>query len=89
MYNYSAIKSTDYLYPGVVDWRQVFRDLADHGCAGMKAAHLLGESQSTLWRWAHGVEPRFSKASAVLLLHTRYCGLELTRQRLAESSRCL
>lgn len=76
----------DYIYPRTVDWVRVLEDLPEHGMTYSAACRQLGVAWSTLTKWRHGSEPGWSKGSAVLQLHAKVCGAELTKQRIQEAS---
>ncbi len=82
----STLASSDYIYRTILPWQDIFDDLRKAGCPPYKVAIIVGYGWSTLQRWVYdGVEPRESAARAILTLHTRYCGEEITRQRSQEA----
>lgn len=81
----ATISSSDYVYPTVLPWRTIFDDLWDAGCSPYRVANLIGYGWSTVQRWYYdGVEPRESAARAILELHKRFCGEELTKKRIQD-----
>lgn len=81
----ATISSSDYIYPTMLPWRTIFNDLASARCSPYRVACLIGYSWSTVQRWYYdGVEPRESAARAILELHKRFCGEELTEKRKQE-----
>lgn len=82
----STLASSDYVYPSVLPWQDIFNDLKTAGCPPYRVSELIGYGWSTVQRWVYnGVEPRDSVARAILELHTRYCGEEATHQRSQEA----
>lgn len=82
----TTISSSDYVYPEVRPWKDIFKDLIQAGCHINKMAELIGKPQSTVSYWIHeAVELPDSAARSVLTLHMRYCGHELTGQRLKQT----
>lgn len=82
----TTLSSSDYVYPTVLPWADIFSDLTGAGCSPYRVSTLIGESWSTVQRWVPGdIEPRDSRSRAILELHSRYCGVELTLQRLMEA----
>jgi hypothetical protein len=75
----------EYIYPRILDWAQIMRDIADH-ISYTQVANILGVGWSTVQRWRTGSEPRHSMGSALLMVHAKYCGSDLTRQRVAEAA---
>ena len=81
----ATLSSSDYVYPTVLPWRTIFDDLSRAGQTPYRVANLIGYSWSTVQRWYYdGVEPRESAARAILELHKRFCGEELTDRRKQE-----
>ena len=75
----------DYVYPRFINWIQVTKDIAEHGLTYNGISQCMGVGYSTLQRWRTGSEPCHSSGSALLLIHAKYCGGELTKQRVAEA----
>lgn len=73
----------EYIYPRMLDWAQIMRDLYEH-ITYNEVAKILGVNWGNVQRWRTGSEPGYSKGSAILLLHARCCGGELTKQRILE-----
>lgn len=84
-YPESIIAHSDYVYPAVINWRDVLNDLRDAGYSGYRIAALLGKEWSTVQGWNEGKEPRHSSGVALLTLHTRYCGAQATQKRQSEA----
>jgi hypothetical protein len=74
----------EYVYPRVLNWAQIMRDIADNGLTYSSVSKTLGVGWSTVSRWRTGSEPQHSIGCAILLLHAKYCGQDLTRQRVSE-----
>lgn len=82
----STLSTTDYLYPAVLPWKEIFTDLKAAGVSRKLVADLVGAPWTTVQRWhVDGIEPRYSKASAILVLHSRYCGELATQKRISEA----
>ena len=82
----TTISSSDYVYPDIRPWRDIFQDLINSGCHVNLMAELLGKQQSTVSYWVHKAEDLpDSAARSVLQLHMRYCGYETTSTRLQQS----
>ena len=75
----------DYIYPRVINWIRVIDDIREHGGTYSTICKILGLSWSTLQGWRTGCEPRHSTGSSLLLIHAKYCGTELTKQRVLEA----
>lgn len=83
----TVYSSSDYVYPTVLPWRDIIKDLKGAGLSAKGTADLVGCSWSTFQRWyCDGVEPRHSYATAILALHTRYCGDDLSKKRMSEAT---
>lgn len=81
-----AIAMHDYVYPTRINWPDILGDLRDKGYSGYRVALLLGMEWSTVQGWLNdGKEPRHSSGTALLQLHTRYCGAEATQKRQNEA----
>jgi hypothetical protein len=82
----TTIASSDYLIPTIIPWKAVFNDLEQHGCSPGLLHQLLDRPWSSIQRWVYrGVEPKESIGRAILVLHTRYCGEPMTKQRMEEA----
>ena len=75
----------EYVYPRVLDWSNIMADIADNGCSYSDVSKILGVGWPTVQRWRTGSEPGHSKGTALLLIHARYCGQDLTKQRVSEA----
>ena len=60
-------------------------DLRAAGVSGYRLTEYLLTSRSTVQGWEEGCEPRHSYGAAILEVHTHFCGVEKTRQRLSEA----
>ncbi len=67
-----------------INWRQIAEDIRNAGLPFHQQAFSLGREWSTYQRWRSGSEPKFSDGQALLVLHTHFCGSELTQTRLKE-----
>jgi len=89
----STIGSSDYQHiltidicPLRVNWSQVILDMKSAGKPYIRQALDIGLEASTLRRWLEGTaEPGFSNGHALLILHSKVCGIEMTQMRLLES----
>ena len=77
--------TTDYAYTYPINWDQIFRDINRTGICNARLCQLIGKRYSSLQRWLEGTEPKEHVARAILTIHARYCGENLTRQRIEES----
>jgi len=78
-------KLDEYAYPKKLPWIEIFKDLEKHGVTPSMAGELIGAGWSTLQKWRSGTEPKHSIGISILTLHTRYCGEDLTNQRITEA----
>ena len=81
----TQFKISDLVYPKKMSWDIIFNDLEDKGITPSKASMLIGAGRSSLQRWRSGTEPKHSIGVSILKIHTRYCGEELTNQRITEA----
>ena len=88
----TTIGSSDYLhvltlnvYPKEIDWAVISDDIKGSGLCYFRQAIALGKEWSTLQKWRNGAQPRFCDGHALLMLHTKICGEELTKKRLGDS----
>ncbi len=70
--------------PKRLDWRRIISDLKSRGVSIYQAAKILGKPETTVQSWWVGHEPSHSNGAAVLLLHSKICGEELTKIRCNE-----
>jgi len=76
----------DYIYARRIDWPVVIADMRDAGLTYLDMTDLLGIPWATFAQYRrHGSEPRHSVGQAILLLHRRTCGIQLSERRLLES----
>lgn len=70
-----------------MNWRQVLEDLDRAGCSGYRVAKTLGVNWSTVqhWRDYEYAELKYGLGRALLRLHARYCGADMTAIRQAEA----
>jgi len=69
-----------------INWDTIFKDLEKVGQVAYKIKNQLGVAWSTLDYWkTPGYEPKESIARALLEIHTRHCGIELTQRRIKEA----
>lgn len=82
----TTISSSDYVYPEIRPWRDIFQDLIHSGCHINLMSELLGKQQSTVSYWVHKAEDiPDSAARSIISLHMRYCGYEQTQVRLSQT----
>ena len=71
--------------PKKLDWRRILDDIKCRGTSIYQAAKIIGKPETTVQAWHTGKhEPSYSNGAAVLLLHARVCGEELTKNRCTE-----
>ena len=75
----------DYVYPRVINWGDIMEDIATNGMTYSDVSKCLGIAGATIQGWRTGSEPRHSSGGALLLVHARICGRELTKLRVAEA----
>jgi len=80
-----TFKLSEYVYPKKLPWIEIFKDLEKHGANPSTVGELIGVGWSTLQKWRSGTEPKYSVGISILTLHTRYCGEDLTNQRITEA----
>lgn len=90
----ATVSTTDYTFivdfeicpikPIEIYWPTIIRDLADHGLCYRQQANSIGCEWTTLQRWKNGSQPRFNNGHALLILHSKICGIALTQKRLEE-----
>jgi len=78
-------KQVEYVYPRVLNWSQIMHDIADNGCSYSEVSKILGVGWSTVQRWRTGSEPGHSIGTALLMIHAKYAGQDLTKQRVSEA----
>jgi len=79
----SQYKYSDYVFPKVLPWETILEDLKKTGYNAYQVSILVGAKWSSFQNVVN-VEPRDSMARAILKIHSRYCGEELTIQRISE-----
>jgi hypothetical protein len=75
------------IYPKRLDWRRILEDMRERGTSIYQAAKILGKPETTVQSWyrlKYPSEPSYSHGAAVLLLHARICGEDLTKRRCNE-----
>lgn len=77
----NQFKLGDFVYPKKLPWEDILQDLYDNDVTPSQIANLLGFGWSSFQRLKNGSEPKYSVGVSILILHTRYCGEELTRER--------
>lgn len=73
-----------YIYPPKINWAQIMADLKDAGCSVYGVAGIIGAAYCTAQNWSKGGEPGHGYGEALLRLHSRVCGDELTKRRCNE-----
>lgn len=76
-----TLSSSDYVHQKKVDWPAVIEDLRARGLTITKIAACLGLNRTTVSEWRLNHEPNFASGAALLELHSRYCGEDLTKLR--------
>lgn len=89
----ATISSSDYqqilqidVFPLEVSWTTLIDDMTRKGYTPTRQAAMLGKGWSTFQRWLNGTEPRFRHGHALLVLHQKICGPELTKLRFTQMS---
>ena len=72
------------IYPVHIHWSTIISDIADAGVIPYHQAQSINVSWSTFQRWKNGSTPAFDTGHALLILHSKTCGIELTQKRLEE-----
>ncbi len=80
----TLFKLSDFEYPKRIQWDVIISDIGKNGVNSFQVSNLLGLSWSTFQSLLKGSEAKHSIGVSLLTLHTRYCGEELTKQRMAE-----
>ena len=75
----------EYVYPRTINWVTIIEDIKDSGISYSSISRIMGVSWSTLQWWRTGTELKHSAGSGLLLVHTKHCGAELTKQRILEA----
>ena len=83
--NMIQYRLSDLVYPRKMAWDVILSDLNSKGVTPSQVAMLTGAVWSSLQRWRDGTEPRYSMGQSILIIHTRYCGEDLTNQRVTEA----
>lgn len=81
---YADVIPTEDVYTIQLDWAQITRDIKAAGVPYTQQAFALGKQFSTLQTWMQGGEPEFRNGCALLVLHRKVCGPQLTLKRLME-----
>ncbi len=76
----------DYVHARRINWPTIFRDMRAQGVKYSHQAELCGIAWGTYNEYRlRGAEPKHSVGQAILLLHRRTCGIQLSEKRLLES----
>jgi hypothetical protein len=88
----STMSSSDYafilnidVFPISPDWKVLMDDIKGRGLSYSRQALSIGLQWSTVQVWHHGGGPTFANGHALLILHSKICGIELTKKRLDEA----
>lgn len=73
------------VYRRRVDWAAVIADLNAAGVSGYRLCVIMCLDWPTIRHWRDGGEPRHSYGTAILEVHTKFCGEECTAQRVREA----
>ena len=82
----SNILDDFFLYPRIIDWTSIVSDMYTKGVSYWDMCLALDIPWSTFSNYRKGSEPKHSTGSAILLMHSKVCGIDLTKQRIAEAS---
>ena len=80
----TQFKFNEYVYPKKLPWEQIFTDIEGH-LSPTQISDLLGSGWSCFQRLRNSKEPKHSVGESILIIHTRYCGEDLTNQRITEA----
>ena len=87
----ATVSTTDYtfivdftVYPIEIHWPTIIKDICNSGVTPYRQAQTIDCEWSTFQRWQHGSQPLFKNGHALLILHSRTCGIALTQKRLEE-----
>lgn len=69
-----------------VCWLDVLADLRAAGVSGYRLASIMLISRSTVQRWEEGGEPSHSYGTAILEVHTKFCGEAQTHLRIRSAT---
>lgn len=79
----TTISSSDLITMTIRPWKDIFQDITNAGCNLHMVSAIIGKKQSTVWYWANNSDDLpDSAARAILQIHMRYCGPDVTRMRL-------
>lgn len=81
----SAVLTNDYVYPLLMPWPAMLKDLYAVGYTDYRIGKCLGVDHSTVEAWGKGSEPRHSFGVALIVLHERVCGVDCGKLRHSES----
>jgi len=84
--DYEWIISSIAIEPANMNWALLIEDMRSREIPIGKQAEMLNTSYSTLQRYWQGSEPGFSTGHAILILHSKICGINITQQRLRRFS---
>lgn len=92
----ATASSTDYVfiidvivYPLKIHWPTIIDDMRERGISPYRQAKTISCEWSTFQRWKNGSQPLFANGHALLILHSKICGIALTQQRLFEFGNCM
>jgi len=80
--DYEWIVSSMMIEPVQVNWALLIQDMRERQISINQQAEILDTTYSKLQRYWKGSEPGFSTGHALLILHSKICGLPLTQERL-------
>jgi len=87
----ATVSSSDYqfivdftIYPIQIHWPTIISDICHSGMTPYRQAQSIDCEWSTFQRWQSGSQPLFKNGHALLILHSKICGITLTQKRLEE-----
>jgi hypothetical protein len=81
----AAVMAAEMVYPLLIDWARLMRELRAAGWTPYKVAMTLCADHPTAYSWAQGSEPRHSYGAALLNLHRSVCGQEASAKLHSDS----
>jgi hypothetical protein len=69
-----------------IDWKTIIEDMKHRDYPYSKQAEAIGRGWSSFQGIMRGCSPRFADGHALLILHAKVCGTQLTEKRFIEFS---
>jgi len=84
--DYEWIISSIAREPANMNWALLIQDMRERKVSINQQAEILDTTYSKIQRYWQGSEPGFSTGHAILILHSKICGINITQQRLRRFS---